>query len=463
MGNRTTSRRVHRGGWTVTTANLSSAALFDLLADRRRRFALAYLADAADGAVTFEALAEAVAARECEGSGVVPDDRRTDVEVSLHHNHLPRLADAGLVEYDRGTGTVRYRGNDRLDARLGDEDDERATEGDGPVDGFAFGFTPEQAEVARAEVRAHDLPDAVADLVEEYDRTVGDRDRFLWKWLHHLFPRFTLSCVDPSDVDRVRNAKLVASLFVALLDDVAEKHRDGTTFEEAAKIPFAHQTVEFDRDGADAEFLRFARRVWDRFEATFEQGERAAEFADVLRFDVGQVVDSMEYSHLINEDLAVASYEELRVHDPYNMMLFVYVDVDLAFSPSFDRSDLPALRGVVLKAQEMARIGNWVTTWEREVAENDFSSGVVVRAVEEGVVDREDLARLRAGELDAGSDALVEAIADRRVEAEFVEQWAENRRQILRRAGGVESVDVESFVEGMDAVMRHHLASRGLK
>ncbi|MFC7079893.1 ArsR/SmtB family transcription factor [Halorussus caseinilyticus] len=36
---------------------------------------------------------------------------RTDeqLRVALHHNHLPILREAGLIEYDARTGTVRYR------------------------------------------------------------------------------------------------------------------------------------------------------------------------------------------------------------------------------------------------------------------------------------------------------------------------------------------------------------------
>jgi len=34
----------------------------------------------------------------------------TDIAIHLHHSTLPKLADAGLVEYDPRSKTARYRG-----------------------------------------------------------------------------------------------------------------------------------------------------------------------------------------------------------------------------------------------------------------------------------------------------------------------------------------------------------------
>lgn len=38
------------------------------------------------------------------------------VKAALHHVHLPKLADHGLVEYDAQSGTVRYRPDERVEA-----------------------------------------------------------------------------------------------------------------------------------------------------------------------------------------------------------------------------------------------------------------------------------------------------------------------------------------------------------
>ena len=70
-----------------------------LLAAERRRRVLAVLEDRS-APVTLEELAVEVAARET-GLECPPGDTVTEVTTSLHHVHLPKLADYGVVEYDR--------------------------------------------------------------------------------------------------------------------------------------------------------------------------------------------------------------------------------------------------------------------------------------------------------------------------------------------------------------------------
>lgn len=95
------------GGTPTATESVSNAALFALFRRRRRRTAVAVLASV-DGAVTLNELTRAVVRRERDGSiADVSGDRLTQVSVTLHHNHLPRLDDAGVVEYDPDRRRVR--------------------------------------------------------------------------------------------------------------------------------------------------------------------------------------------------------------------------------------------------------------------------------------------------------------------------------------------------------------------
>lgn len=77
--------------------------LLSVLATEPRRRVLRYLRESSDDVTSLETLAEHVAARE-DGS-TDPED----AAVRLHHADLPKLADAGLVDYDPRTNVVRYR------------------------------------------------------------------------------------------------------------------------------------------------------------------------------------------------------------------------------------------------------------------------------------------------------------------------------------------------------------------
>lgn len=84
----------------------STDAVLELLADRRRRAALRHLSTS-DGEVDLDDVIGALA----------PDDP-TDLRVALHHHHLPRLDDAGVVTYDAAAGTVEYHPDRRVESLL---------------------------------------------------------------------------------------------------------------------------------------------------------------------------------------------------------------------------------------------------------------------------------------------------------------------------------------------------------
>ena len=82
-------------------------ALFEALADSRRRHVLSILLDRPTP-LDVETLARAVAAREeaATSAADVPDDVVRRIQIALHHVHLPKLAETGVVEYDYERGAV---------------------------------------------------------------------------------------------------------------------------------------------------------------------------------------------------------------------------------------------------------------------------------------------------------------------------------------------------------------------
>ena len=94
----------------MTSGFPSLDAVFELLSSHRRRYALYCLTETeAESVLTLDAVTDRVVAWEREwGDGRLGEtDGRDAVRIDLHHNHLPRLADTGFVEYDARTETIR--------------------------------------------------------------------------------------------------------------------------------------------------------------------------------------------------------------------------------------------------------------------------------------------------------------------------------------------------------------------
>ncbi len=308
----------------------------------------------------------------------------------------------------------------------------------------------------RDRIQRTELPEPVATLADEYDRLFEERDRFLWQWIHSLFPEFTLSSVAPAHAEHVRTQKTVLTMFVTVLDDLAEHHGDQRTFEEARRLIRNPAAVDHSRVAvSDAQFA-FIERLWRTFETGLGDAPRGDEFADILEYDLRQTMNAMEYGAVVNDNPRIANLSGAERYGAHNMVMFPYADVDLMYSPRFDLEEFGTLRDLLWDLQEMARIGNWLTTWEREVREGDYTAGVVVLALQEGIVSSEDI-RCDDGE------AVIDAIKRRNLEQRFRDRWSEHYRAVRDREFDTQSVNLDALVAGMETVFQYHVASRGYK
>ncbi len=97
--------------------NLSSApsldTVFDLLSARRRRYVIYYLVDMDDDTVDCDSLVEHVASLEADTD---PSAERIDrIAADLYQIHLPKLDDAGVVDFDSRSDTVRFWGQPSIE------------------------------------------------------------------------------------------------------------------------------------------------------------------------------------------------------------------------------------------------------------------------------------------------------------------------------------------------------------
>ncbi|WP_226479103.1 DUF7344 domain-containing protein [Natrinema amylolyticum] len=81
-----------------------------VLGDRRRACILSHLVNMEESTAERSELAEEVRRDELKNPDESEQPTRESIEIDLHHNQLPRLEDAGFIEYHRRQGTVRYDG-----------------------------------------------------------------------------------------------------------------------------------------------------------------------------------------------------------------------------------------------------------------------------------------------------------------------------------------------------------------
>lgn len=112
---------------SASEGSLGQDEVFEILSSARRRYAISILLQN-DEPMALTELAEEIAA--IEGDTTVGDlekQQRKRVYVSLYQTHIPKLADAGVVDYDADSGNVTLaRGAQEIDTYLSEGNEQRS-------------------------------------------------------------------------------------------------------------------------------------------------------------------------------------------------------------------------------------------------------------------------------------------------------------------------------------------------
>ena len=90
-------------GEMASTAELNESERHQLLGSERRRTTLEVLSRRLTP-IGLDELAAAVAERETDASSEQHTER---IRISLHHKHLPKMADMGVIDYDEESHRVK--------------------------------------------------------------------------------------------------------------------------------------------------------------------------------------------------------------------------------------------------------------------------------------------------------------------------------------------------------------------
>ncbi|MRG94793.1 hypothetical protein [Polyangium spumosum] len=318
-------------------------------------------------------------------------------------------------------------------------------------------FLPECSFVAMKErIGRYPLSPLLESFIQEY-QAVGmpHRNKFLWKSTRMGMDVVMFPSVSHDLKPLVNDIKTLGAMADVLLDDLADEQQDRERLEQLIALFGRRLTGQGTAPVPAADpYLEFASSLWERMWDMIERLPRYSEFCRVLQYDWHQVINSMRYSLLVNQIPALQNAAEHDAYVPHNMHMMCNATLDLMCSPEVPLAELGQLRKVALLAQELGRIGNMVTTWEREILSRDFTSGVFAHAVEQGV--------LSVREIESQPPrTLASQLRDSGVETKLLLTWERKRAEVLGLRSNT-SVDLEAFGEILDEMLAIQLALRGI-
>lgn len=368
-----------------------------------------------------------------------------DASEEVTVDHVVRQA-VDLVE--RATGVAGLYGGSG--ARRSRKSDLRRT-----AAADEFGFSADSLHREQEVIAGRTLSSEVEAWYSIYSQ-VGERRRFLWQWCEQGAELTTLPCVSPDLFHDVCQTKVLSIMLCVLLDDVADQRGRERFLEYLVKIVDDPHDVDLKGlDQTERHYAEVALELAAIYHERVRGYPRHDAYADLLRYDQLQYFNTMRYSQLLNRNLWLLNPVEHDLYLPHAMDMMSFASIDLMCSPTFNLAELGRLREALWYLQCMGRIGNLLSTWRREIRQQDFTSGVFARAVARGDLTVEQLCQPDSQQIEA-------AILNGDHEQYFYRRWQYYRKCFVAVSESIASIEMSRLLDGNERFFRMHVAGCGM-
>jgi hypothetical protein len=147
----------------------------------------------------------------------------------------------------------------------------------------------------------------------------------------------------------------------------------------------------------------------------------------------------MRYAHFVNTTPNVSNLLENRTYGHHSMIVILTGLMDLMNIKTFDLEEFPKIRKILYYSQQLARIGNMMNTYPREIIEKDVSSEIMTLAIENKALSREAIQN------DKNTQEKLKKIS--KLENNFEKLWATLYSEIEKTGKEIKSLDVKEFLK----------------
>lgn len=298
------------------------------------------------------------------------------------------------------------------------------------------------------------FPEDLSNLLTEYYK-IGNRTEFLWKWLYFA-DKVAISVfeVPAESFPNVLKITFLMNMFINLIDDASEKLSQ-EAFNEILKIPFENIFKSDELATKENDYIQFTKKIWGELIDIIKKLPSWDVLKEVFEFDIIQLINTTKYSRLSLKNPFILNEFEYWLFLPQNMQFIITLDICLMNKKELNKDTIGKAREMVMIAQKMARIGNDLGTWEREVVAKDFCSGVCAYAISLGMV--------RSSELDSiESELLIKKIKKSGAINLILQQWENSYRELKTEKDMDQKKLKENLIDAIEKITFYHLAGKHL-
>lgn len=300
------------------------------------------------------------------------------------------------------------------------------------------------------------IPENLQKWVEKYNR-LGHRDEYLWKI--YLKAKEQLDFVPVANKYRksLQEINFLVTMYVVFIDDVADKEQNGELLDLLIDVPFQRKSFGIhDLSARSKDYLEFCVSLWNHIRREIKNFPEYEKFIQVFDFDIESIVNSIKYDWIINENKMLINYSDSLLYQVHSMKFMSITSLDMMCSASLTKKQIASIREISTHIQKMLRIGNWVSTWEREANENDFTSGVFAYSLSKNIIDLNELNVTNKQEL-------IKKIKNAKVERKLLDSWNKSYKTTAKLVEKSEMKNFETLLNGLENLLKLELVSKGRK
>jgi hypothetical protein len=193
---------------------------------------------------------------------------------------------------------------------------------------------------------------------------------------------YTLTTLDTVECkNAVVELKIILGTLITLYDDYADRpdKLNPRLLQLLYRVPFERVTYDeslLSRDEIIA--IELAKSLFNKLLRGMEQFRNYHLLFEIFCFDLKQFFLANHYSELLSQHMHLSNERENRLYLHHNMGIVMAGMIDLMNVPKFCMTDLGHARSLFLMGQRAGRISNVLTTFERELAEDDRTNELLV-------------------------------------------------------------------------------------